>query len=141
MKFAELKPQQPSSSSESFRSQRTNNEDDDDDIMVEVRKMLKDKRENKQDLNSKEKKLLLKTKQQLLESKEQLLVSQEDDYKKRRRSHLQEQKYPARISPFVSNDLEHCDEEVRRCVDCFGIEKKNEYQNVDHNLMVVGALS
>merc|ERR1711939_477504 len=70
----------------------------------------------------------------------QYLRSQEksDDSKKQRRSHLgsSEGDSDSAVSVYVSNELEHCDENQRRCADCFGIEKKNNFQTVDRDLVL-----
>ena len=114
----------------SFRSARANDEDgkdDQDEVMAKISHILQEENAH---LNSKEK--------ELLKSKEQLLMSQEDiDKKKHRRSHLQDATYPEGVSPFVSNDLEKCDENTPRCADCFGIEKADELQTIGHDLSVV----
>ena len=68
------------------------------------------------------------------------LRSQENNKsKKHRRSHLQSSKGGRGRDPsiVVSNSFDHCDRKQRVCTDCFGIEKKTEFQSVDRDLVMV----
>ena len=59
--------------------------------------------------------------------------------KKHRRSHLHSSKGDRGrdVSVIASNIYDRCARKQRVCADCFGIEKKTEFQSVGHDLVMV----